>query len=126
MMYIDGIRRQVSIKFTDYSNVQDILKSTNGTTVYKHTSGEISTVRFEIAGMWTRRILPPEITGKTIRSTLSQFEELISKEDENLYKNYRYAVANAVKIVTINLTKHIPSHVTIVGYRAVTSYDCQP
>jgi hypothetical protein len=91
-------------------------------------SGEISTVGFEIAVMGTRLIrlanLPPEITGITIRTAPSESGEITSIQDEKWYKNYRYAVANAVKIVAINLPKPIPSH--IAGYRALTAYDGQP
>jgi hypothetical protein len=42
MIQIDGIRRQVYIKFTDLAFVHDILRVTNGDTVYKHVTGEIS------------------------------------------------------------------------------------
>ena len=42
MIQIDGTRRQVYINFTDISYVKDIPQATNGTTVYKHASGEIS------------------------------------------------------------------------------------
>jgi hypothetical protein len=55
MTQIDGTRRLVYIKFTDIFYVQDILRKTNGTNVYKHASGEIFTVRLEIVGMGKRR-----------------------------------------------------------------------
>jgi hypothetical protein len=76
MIQIDGIRRQVYIKFTVISYVKDILQATNGTTVYKH-SWRIPPVRLEIAGMGTLSLrianLPAEITGSTIRAAMSQY-----------------------------------------------------
>ena len=38
----DGIHRQVYIKFIDISLVHDISRATNGETIYKHVTGEIS------------------------------------------------------------------------------------
>ena len=71
-------------------------------------------------------ILPPEVTAGTIRVALSQHEEIQSLHDETWSNAYRYAVANGNKLVVIALTKHIPSHITIAGYRVLTSYECQP
>ena len=77
LIQIDGLRRQVFIKFTDPSYVHDILHVTHGTTVYKHTSGKISTVRLEIAGLGTHRIrltsLPPEVPSTAISTALALF-----------------------------------------------------
>jgi hypothetical protein len=39
---------------------------------------------------------------------------------------YPYAVDNGVRQITILLTKHIPSHLTIAGHRVLLSYDGQP
>jgi hypothetical protein len=43
-----------------------------------------------------------------------------------LSQKYRYAVANGIKIASMQLTKHIPSYITIDGYRALISYEGQP
>jgi hypothetical protein len=87
MIQIDGTRRQVFINFADSTFVRDILHTTNGTTEYKHTTGEISPVRLEIAGMGTRRIrlanLPPELSGSAIRSALAPYGDIQSIHDEN-------------------------------------------
>ena len=80
LIQIDGLRRQVFIKFTDPSYVHYILHVTHGTTVYKHTSGKISTVRLEIAGLGTHRIrltsLHPEVPSTAISTALAPFFSL--------------------------------------------------
>ena len=49
MIQIDGTKRQVYIKMTDIEGVQDIKQGTCGQAEYKHTNGEISTVRVNMA-----------------------------------------------------------------------------
>jgi hypothetical protein len=130
MIQIDRSGRQVYIKFTDISYIWDILHKSNGTTAYKYAAGEISTFRLEITGIRTRRIrianLPPAISGRTICAALSQYGKIQSIRDKTWSITYRYAVGNGIKIVMIILTKHIPSHVTIAGYRPIISYEGQP
>jgi hypothetical protein len=130
MIQIDGICRQVFIKFTDLHFVHDIIYANNGETVYKHNTGENFPVRLMIAGMGTKGIrlanLPPELSSMVIRSALSQHGEILSLQDETWAKHYRYTVSNGVRIAMMNLKKLIPSHISIAGYRALTSYDGQP
>jgi hypothetical protein len=75
MIQIDGTRRQVFIKFTEFNFLQDILNTTSGENVYKHATGEISPVRQTIAGMGQRRIrlanLPRELPNIRIRNALT-------------------------------------------------------
>ena len=56
MIQIDVIRRQVYIKFIELSYVHDILHATNGETVYKHVTGEISAVGMMEGGMGSKRV----------------------------------------------------------------------
>jgi hypothetical protein len=53
MVQIDGTHRQAFIKFTDCSYVQYIVQTSNGTAVYKYTSGEISLFDLKSPG-WGR------------------------------------------------------------------------
>jgi hypothetical protein len=110
--------------------VTNILQNTNGTAEYEHGNGEISQVRLEIAGMGTRRVrlanLPPEIPNSKIRTTLSQYGTIQTITDETWSNNYRYSVANGIRLIVMTLQQHIPSNITILGYRALASYDGQP
>jgi hypothetical protein len=40
-------------------------------------------------------------------------------------KQYRYVVANGIRIVMMTIQKHLPSHVNVVGYRALIPYEGQ-
>jgi hypothetical protein len=96
MVQTDGTRRQIFIKFTELHFVHDILNATNGVTVCKHTTGEISPVRLMIAGMETKRIqlakLHPELPNTTILNALSQYGYVQSIQDETSAKHYRYSL----------------------------------
>jgi len=70
--------------------------------------------------------LPTEMTGSTIPAALSPYGEVQSIQNETWYKTYRYALSNGIKLITVSLTIHIPSHITIAGYRVLTSFEGQP
>jgi hypothetical protein len=60
-----------------------------------------------------------------IRNALSQYGDVLSIHDETWAKHYRYTVSNGLRVAMMT-EKHIPSHITFAGYRALTSYDGQP
>ena len=113
-----------------HTYIQNILQSTNGGVEYRHTTGEISIVRLEVAGMGMRRIrlanLPPEVTESNIRAAMASYGEIVSIKDEIWSKAYRYKVANGVKVIVMKLAKHLPSQMNIVGHRTIPAYDGQP
>jgi hypothetical protein len=57
---------------------------------------------------------------------MSQFGTVQAIQEETWAKHYHYNVFNRVNIVTMTLTKPIPSYVVINGHRALASYDGQP
>jgi hypothetical protein len=46
--------------------------------------------------------------------------------DEVWSRMYRYKVASGIKVATMNLSKHLPSHMSIAGHRVLVSYEGQP
>jgi len=123
MIHIDGIKRHVFLKFVDDIYIQNILRSTNGSDEYRHTTSEISIARLEVPGMGKRRIrianLPPEVNEISIRAALASYGENVSIQDEMWLKAYRYKVANGVKVMMMKLVKHLPSQMNITGHRAL-------
>jgi len=127
---IYGIKRHVFLKFVDDIYIQNILQTTNGSAEYSHTTGEISIVRLEVAGMGMRRIrianLSPEVTERPIRAALASYVETVSIQDEIWPKAYHYKVVNGVKVIMMKLAKYLPSQMNIAEHRALPSYDGQP
>jgi len=117
MIQIDGIKRHVFLKFVDDIYIQNLLQVTNGSTEYRHVTGEISIVNLEVVGMGMRRIrianLPPEVTERSIRAALASCGEIVSIQDEIWPKAYCYKVANGVKVIMRKLAKHLPSQMNI-------------
>jgi hypothetical protein len=97
---------------------------------YKHPCGELSVFRIEMAGLRTKRLrianLPLEIHEGTLRSHLAPYGEIRAVQEEKKSNIYRNAVANVIRIISIALTKLIPSYLTIVGHCVLVSYDGQP
>ena len=73
MVQIDGIKRQVFIKFVAKESVHALLRDTAGRVEYKYPNGEIYIVTIYIAGMGTKRVrvanLPPPLRYLTIHFT---------------------------------------------------------
>jgi hypothetical protein len=77
MIQIDGIKRQVFIKFVDTESVHALLRDTSGRAEYKYPNGEISIANVDMAGMGIKRIrvanLPPEVHNDILKETLASF-----------------------------------------------------
>ena len=110
--------------------MQSILQNIQGQQEYKHDNGEISTVTVELAGMSVRRVrvanLPPEVKEPVLRDAMAQYGDVKDIQEEQWPNQYRYKVSNGIKIVELNLTNTLPSHMFIAGHRVVTTCEGQP
>ena len=97
--------------------------------------GEISLTdnlhgNYQVAGMGTKRIrvsnLSPEGPNDTLPAALAHFGKVQDIHAEIWSKAYRYSVANGIRQVSITLTGHVPSHLTVAWHRLLPSYDGQP
>jgi hypothetical protein len=127
MIQIEGTKRKVCINLIDNVYVQALLKETNGQAEYKHHNGVLSIVNIAMAGMGTKRVritnLPPEVKEHAIRTALTPFGTVLAVIEEMWPKTFIYIVPNGLRQVTITLTQHIPSQLTVDGHRALLSYE---
>ena len=83
-----------------------------------------------LAGMGTKHArvanLPPEVSNDTFHASLASFGKVLNVHNEMWPKAYRYPVSNGLRQVTMYLTRHLPSHLTIAGHRVFLSYESQP
>jgi len=129
MIQIDGPRRRVYIKFINDARLQAVLRTTEGQLDYIHENGELSVVYIERTGMGVRRVrvanLPPEVQDRKLRDVISQYGNVRAITEEMWSREYRYPVSNGVRIVEMDLKKHIPLHMLIVDNRVLISYEGQ-
>jgi hypothetical protein len=130
MIQIDGPKRHVFIKFANTERMQHVLQEINGQMEFRHDNGELSMVKIEPAGMGVRRIritnLPPEVHDRIIREMLTKYGEVKDIPEDTWSRIYRYKVSNGIRIATVNLKQHTPSHMTIANNRVLISYKGQP
>jgi hypothetical protein len=130
MIQIDGIKRQVFIKFVDSDSVQALISDTSGQAEYKYTNGELSIVNIDMAGMGTKHVrvasLPPETTNEALQAALANYRKLLNIQNETWSRVYRYPVPNWVRQITMQMRRHLPSHLTIAEQRVLITYEGQP
>jgi hypothetical protein len=74
MIQIDGACRRVYLKVTNQEEMFHILDKSKGSAEYRHTMGELSHVKIEIAGLGAHRVrianLLPELPNAPVRVAL--------------------------------------------------------
>jgi hypothetical protein len=70
--------------------------------------------------------MAPEVNNEHLRNALIPYGQVIEIVNEKWTKKYRYPVDNGIRVVTIQLKHHAPSHLTVAGQRTLISYEGQP
>jgi hypothetical protein len=130
MIQIDGLKRHVFIKFANTERMQHVLQETNGQMEFRRDDGELPVVKIEPAGMGVRRIrianLHPKVHDRIIREMLTKYGEVKDITEDAWSRIYRHKVPNGIRIATVNLKQHIPSHMTIANNGVLLSSEGQP
>jgi len=130
MIQINEIKRHLFIKMANNDNMLAVLRDTGDQIEYKYPTGQVSIVIIAMAGLGTKRIrvanLAPEVSHEAFRASLTPYGKILNIQAEKWPKVNRYAVENGVRQVTIMMTRHAPSHLTVAGHRALLSYEGQP
>lgn len=69
--------------------------------------------------------LPPSMSPVTITDHMLKYGEVISIRNEK-WKHYFPGISNGVRVLRMNLLRHIPSFITIENHETMVSYDEQP
>jgi hypothetical protein len=129
MIQVDGTKQKVYMKLTTQQKAQDIVMQAMGTLEYTHDTGKRSQVSISMAGIGINKIrvanLTPELQNTIIHNALSRYGEIKGIQEDVWPRHYRYVVANGIRIVSMTLKQHIPSHITTGGHRALIEYEGQ-
>jgi hypothetical protein len=124
------LQRQVYIKFFEQSYVQALIHDTQGHVEYKYKAGGLSNVNITSAGMGTKTVrvinYPPDVTHAPLNTVLATYGAVLSITDERRSPQNKQQVHSVVCIVSIQLTKHIPSLLTVAAHRVQLRYVGQP
>jgi hypothetical protein len=130
VLQIDGPRRKVCLKFATAYKMNEHLSQLQGEHEYKHDTDEVLIFTVSAVGLRHRTVrvasLPPEIQDQTLSVCLSQYGIVKETRGEKWSPQYRYKISSGVRLVNIDLKKHIPSQLYISGNRAIITYDAQP
>lgn len=120
----------VYIKMTNIEVCQDVIRRHANGLKFKYSDGHVGAVSVELAeyGLRTIRVfeLPFEVPQDAVVSALRPYGNVIGYQEEKWQTFTTYHVLNGVRQVKIELSKHIPSYLTIGGVRAIIMYDGQP
>jgi hypothetical protein len=129
MVQTDGPDRCVYIKFVSNDKMTIHLQRILGRHEYKHPTGEITHIEVRQTGLDCRSVqvtgLPLEVPYSAIVAVMTRYGDIQSITGEMWTSEYRYKVSTGARYVNINLKTHIPSQLTISGYKSLVTYDGQ-
>lgn len=126
----DFLSNTFHVKLRKDDDCNRIMTLTSGTAEYHHNSGEVSNVNITYDGLGIRSVkvynLPFEISYNSITDVLSKYGTVYAITSERWSGNMHYKVDNGVRVARIDLRSHIPSFITVRGFKALVVYEGQP
>lgn len=120
----------VFVKLASPELCETVVRTFDGKLKFKHNDGNVGEVSVDHAGFGVRTIrifeLPFEITAEQITRVISQYGRVLSHVAERWSTAHKFPVLNGVRQLKVELRRHIPSYVTVCGFRAIVMYDDQP
>lgn len=127
---LDFIMNAIFLKFPTSEIVDRIVTRSGGKGKFKYLNGKITDITILSSGYGLRTVkvfnVPFECPNEAIKQKLKEFGNVLSIEDDAWQAPFRYKILSGVRTVKIDLKRHIPSYLTIVGNRAFISYSGQP
>lgn len=128
-VHLSIVSSTVYIKFRSPEICDEIVQSRAGNLKFKHCDGNVGEVKVTHAGFGIRTVrifeLPFEVPAEDINAALAKYGKVVSNVAEK-WMSFKVPVLNGVRQVKIELKTHIPSYISICGYRAIIMYDGQP
>lgn len=129
-IHLSIVSSTVYLKLITSEKCKQVIERCGGILRFKHSDGNIGEVRISQTGMGLKTLrifeLPFEITAEQINSVLQDYGTVVSNVAEKWSTLQKFPVLNGVRQVKIDMIKHIPSYITVCGYRAIVIYDGQP
>jgi hypothetical protein len=129
-LQVDVFKRQVYINLRSYEQADDIITRIKGQASFTYLHGERYPVTIDLAGLGRKKLrvvnMAPEVNNEYLRTALAPYGQVLDILNEKWTQKYRNPLDNGVRVVTIHLKQHAPSHVTVAGQRTLISYEGQP
>lgn len=129
-IHISIVNSVAYVKMINAELCDKIVESCGGGKKFKYSDGNIRDVTITHAGFGIRTIrifeLPFEVPAEEINAVIAPYGRVISNVAERWSNARKFKVLNGVRQLKVDLTKHVPSYISVCGYRGIVMYDGQP
>ena len=124
-----GKLNAVYMKFINIVCYEKYLRLLAGKSNITLLNGDVTSVTISPADMETVSVrvlnIPPEVPNERIENVLKGYGKVLSVVNEKWTTKYRYSVDTGIRIVQMQIEKHIPSNIVIATYDAYITYHGQ-
>lgn len=125
-------RRVIALTLTDAVLCEQVCNLDTGELMFRYASGDLTPVTLHHAGRNNLAVrvhdLPHGMPHAAVEEHLRKFGELVGPMEFDVWTRggRRTGLSNGIRIVRMNILKHIPSYLSIGGCTAVVFYAGQP